>query len=120
MKGIWRLPTDRIPTEHEEQRDFVRWWRRNHQEEIWAIPNGGQRNKAVAAKLKLEGVTRGVPDLFIPALKVWVEMKRQKGGTLSKEQKQKREYLQACGYRVLVTKGSIDAQNQIQALIEEP
>lgn len=32
---------------------------------LFAIPNGGKRNKAVAAKLKREGVRSGVPDLFL-------------------------------------------------------
>lgn len=32
---------------------------------IFAIPNGGLRNVIVAKKLKDEGVTAGVPDLFI-------------------------------------------------------
>ncbi len=32
---------------------------------IFAIPNGGQRFPAVAAKLKAEGVSPGVPDLFV-------------------------------------------------------
>lgn len=32
---------------------------------ILAIPNGGQRTKAVAGKLKAEGVRAGVPDLFL-------------------------------------------------------
>ena len=117
---IWQLPTKRQPTEHEEQRDFVRWWRQNYTAEIWAIPNGGHRHKATAQKLKLEGVTRGVPDLFIPHLRIWVEMKVQKGGRLSPEQKEKIAYLQGCGYEVLVAKGSRDAQAQIQALVGAP
>lgn len=33
---------------------------------IFAIPNGGARHPAVAAKLKAEGVKAGVPDLFLP------------------------------------------------------
>lgn len=33
---------------------------------IFAIPNGGARHPAVAAKLKSEGVKAGVPDLFLP------------------------------------------------------
>jgi len=32
---------------------------------LFAIPNGGQRNKTVAAKMKSEGVLRGVWDLFL-------------------------------------------------------
>jgi hypothetical protein len=33
---------------------------------IFAIPNGGHRVKAVAGKLKAEGVRSGIPDLFLP------------------------------------------------------
>jgi hypothetical protein len=33
---------------------------------IFAIPNGGHRNKAVAGKLKAEGVKAGVLDLCLP------------------------------------------------------
>lgn len=33
---------------------------------IFAIPNGGHRNKATAGKLKAEGVRAGIPDLFLP------------------------------------------------------
>lgn len=33
---------------------------------IHAIPNGGLRDKATAAKLKSEGVKRGIPDVFLP------------------------------------------------------
>lgn len=32
---------------------------------LFAIPNGGQRHKAVAGKLKAEGVKSGVPDLML-------------------------------------------------------
>lgn len=43
---------------------------RANQNPLWglcfAIPNGGKRNKAVAGKLKAEGVKAGVPDLFLP------------------------------------------------------
>lgn len=34
---------------------------------IFAVPNGGQRHPAVAAKLKREGVRAGVPDVLILA-----------------------------------------------------
>lgn len=33
---------------------------------IYAIPNGGPRNKASAGKLKAEGVRAGMPDLCLP------------------------------------------------------
>lgn len=47
---------------------------------LFAIPNGGDRHPAVAAKLKAEGVKAGVWDIFLPVAKrgyigLWLEMK---------------------------------------------
>lgn len=105
---------DRIPTEHEEQRDFVRWFRQTFKDVlIFSIPNGGSRNKATAARLKAEGVVPGVPDLFVPAWRLWIEMKRTKGGSLSKEQKDVINYLKREKYSCIVGKGSKDAKEKI-------
>lgn len=99
-----------FPSEHIEQVHVVAWFRRTFPGvELWAIPNGGERRKAEAARLKAEGVTAGVPDLFIPAWRLWVEMKRQKGGKVSKEQKEKAEYLKSVGYHVEVCRGAAEA-----------
>ncbi len=47
---------------------------------LYAIPNGGLRAKATAAKLKQEGVKRGVLDVHLPVARggyigCWIEMK---------------------------------------------
>ena len=105
---------DRIPTEHEEQREFVSWFRKTYPGvRIFAIPNGGARTPSVAGRLKAEGVSKGVPDLYIPAWRVWVEMKRQKGGAVSPEQKDWHQYLESCGDCVIVSKGCADAQTKL-------
>jgi hypothetical protein len=57
-----------------------------------------------------------VPDLFIPEWGLWVEMKRAKGGKVSKDQKDWLDYLANCGYRVIVCLGKTDAINQTQKL----
>jgi hypothetical protein len=107
-----------LPTEHEEQRDLVRWFRRKYGPvRIFAIPNGGYRSMTAAAKLKAEGVSAGVLDLFVPAWRLWVEMKRQKGGRLSPEQADWIEYLESLGYTCLVCPGSENAQAQIDAFV---
>jgi hypothetical protein len=112
--------TDRIPTEHEEQREVVKWFRQTHRGvRIFAIPNGGQRSLAAAARLKVEGVSAGVPDLFIPAWHLWIEMKRVKGGVLSAEQKDWIKYLEEVGYCAKVCKGAEDAKEQITAFFNQ-
>ena len=105
---------DRIPTEHEEQREFVRWFRLQYPGvRIFATPNGGSRNPATAGRLKAEGVSKGVPDLYVPAWKMWIEMKRTKGGALSADQKDWIAYLHEIGDTALVTKGCEDAVKQV-------
>ena len=95
---------------------FVSWFRRTHPGVlIFAIPNGGYRGKTTAARLKAEGVVPGVPDLYIPAWRTWVEMKRQKGGSLSKDQRKVIAYLESCGDRVIVARGWEDAAAIISA-----
>jgi len=107
----------RVPTEHEEQREFVSWFRKNHPGvRIFAIPNGGARNIATASKLKVEGVSRGVPDLYIPAWNCWVEMKRQKGGRVDEDQKDWHAYLLGIGHQVIVGKGAHDAAQQVLSM----
>lgn len=105
-------------SEHVEQREFVQWWNRNFPR-IWifAIPNGGWRTPATALKLKLEGVSPGVPDLFIPAIKLFIEMKAE-GGRLSEAQKVWIDYLEDRGYRVIVGYGFEDAKEKVLALGE--
>jgi hypothetical protein len=107
-------------SEHVEQREFVSWFRKNYKGiRIIAIPNGGQRNIATAARLKAEGVMRGVPDLYVPAWMLWIEMKKSSGGRISPEQKDWHNYLQTINQNVIVTAGFEDAKLQIEDFIEE-
>lgn len=68
-------------SEHDIQVACVNWFRYKYPKYlIWAIPNGGERNKIVAKRLKDEGVSRGVPDLHIPVAMngyhgLYIEMK---------------------------------------------
>lgn len=104
----------RVPTEHEEQREFVSWFRRTHPGvRIFAIPNGGRRGMAEAARLKVEGVSAGVPDLHVPAWNLWVEMKRTKGGRVDAPQADWHAYLRDIGHVVIVGKGAEDAKEQV-------
>jgi hypothetical protein len=103
-----------MPSEDHEQALTVQWFRRTYPGVlIFAIPNGGHRHIAVAAKLKATGSVKGIPDLYVPRHKLWIEMKRRKGGQLSPEQKEIIDYLQLIGDRVIVCRGFDDAKAQI-------
>lgn len=124
-----------IPTEHEEQAALIRWaslneWHEPRLAMLCAIPNGGVRAKATAGRLKAEGVRRGVPDLalFVPgigkrpdhdggtgymAAALFVELKRVKGGTVSREQRAMIDALNRQGYRAEVCRGWIEAARVI-------
>ena len=115
-----KLPGKELPTEHDEQRAFIEWFRKSARDadgdnpvRIFAIPNGGKRGKAEAARLKSEGVTAGVPDLYVPECRLWIEFKRQKGGAVSKEQKDWHKYLEVIGDSVIICKGCADAINKL-------
>ena len=82
-------------TEHVEQREFVQWVRQMTPYLIYATPNGGgKRTKADGGRLKAEGVVSGMPDLHIPELRLWIEMKAS-DGVVSPVQKAIHERLRA-------------------------
>lgn len=77
------------PTERQVQRAVVNGLRRQGYL-VFAIPNGGTRNRNEAIQMKLDGVTSGIPDLFAigaAGKPCWLEVKRPKGGRLSENQK---------------------------------
>lgn len=92
---------------------------------VHAIPNGGERHPAVAAKMKAEGVKTGVADIFIPVPRavdnpqnkitlrglyyhgLYIEMKKperrnHKDGGLSDEQVEFRKFVVSQGYAYCV------------------
>ena len=104
----------RLPSEHVEQREFVSWFRKRWPGvRIIAIPNGGIRGAAAGARLKAEGVSAGVPDLYIPAWKLWIEMKRQRDYTVSQEQRDWIDYLQKIGDCAIVCRGFNEARTLV-------
>jgi len=94
-------------SEHELQCLCVTWFRRTFKYKIFAIPNGGKRDMRTAAKLKAEGVVPGVPDLFIPAWNLWVEMKTLRG-RVTPRQRDMIKHLLECGHKVEVIRTKID------------
>jgi hypothetical protein len=107
--------------EHVEQRRLVQWFRQTFAGvRIFSIPNGGHRHLSVAAKLKAEGATSGVPDLYVPQWRLWIEMKRSTGGRLSKTQIDWIDYLTTvCGDDVVVGSGFEDAREKILEIMQK-
>ncbi|MBV1928237.1 MAG: VRR-NUC domain-containing protein, partial [Gammaproteobacteria bacterium] len=70
---------------------------------MFAIPNGGDRHPVVAAKLKAEGVKRGVPDVCLPVVRggyhgLYIELKKPKDSTpAGKPTEEQIEWLAALG-----------------------
>lgn len=108
-----------IPYEHEEQVAFFEWAQWFLSDDLlgllWATPNGQERNKIVAKRLKDEGVRPGVPDITFafPCRGyhgLYIEMKRKKSYSVSSTQKRKIEALRDVGYRVEVCRGFDEAR----------
>jgi hypothetical protein len=99
-------------TEHRMQAAFCKWLRARgifH----FAIPNGGARNAITGKRLKDEGVLAGVPDLFLPGLRLFIEMKAPKG-KLTVSQAECHGKLEECGYRVAVCRSLEEAMAKVQ------
>ena len=104
--------------EHRDQCQFVARFRLQFpglERLLFAVPNGGKRSKAEAARLKAEGVQPGIPDMMlavpmrgVPGL--FIEMKRSDGGgRVSKDQREVIELLREQGYQVNVCHGADEA-----------
>ena len=108
-----------VPLEHFEQVGFVNWFRNRFPwVMIFAIPNGEHRAITTAKRLKAEGVTAGIPDLYVPEWNLWIEMKRCEGGRLSEDQRSIIDYLRSIGHWVIIGKGAKDASRQVLIHLE--
>lgn len=107
-------------SEHDEQCTVIDYCKlRRYQ--VFAIPNGGSRNKIEAARLKAAGVSAGVPDLFLPIpVKryhgLFVEMKVGKNKP-SPAQDEWIDLLRRNGYAVKVCYGAEAAIHTIEDYI---
>ena len=110
------------PPESEEQKALFDWWQRTPYARhfvMYHIPNGGRRDKITGARLKAEGVVAGVPDVFLASPRqgfhgLYIEMKRQRGGTVQATQKELITALRQAGYRVEVCMGWWEAREVIE------
>lgn len=112
-------------TEHLHQVTLISWFDRTYIElsgRLFAIPNGGLRAKSVAAKLSIEGVRKGVPDLFLPVSRsgfygLFIELKSEKGRP-TKEQNDWVLFLLAQGYMAKVCYGYQEAIDLISGYMK--
>lgn len=89
---------------------------------IFHVPNGGQRNKTEARRLKAEGVKAGVPDLFLPVARgkfhgLFIEMKYGNNKATPKQREWIIE-LNNQGYYAVVCNGFEEAKVTIETYIK--
>ena len=116
---VKKKPTvKRCPTEADEQKGFVTWFRHRFPGVIIFHINNSATSAVRGKKLKDLGVVSGIPDLFIPAFRCFVEMKRTVGGTVSSSQAEMMLYLKRVGYRCIVGYGATDASKKVLKALE--
>lgn len=95
--------------ESRTQQECVKWFRLQYPQLarlLFAVPNGGARNKVTASVLKSEGVTAGVADLILFAPRggfhaLCIEMKTETGRQ-SSEQKEWQREVEGQGYKYVL------------------
>ena len=103
----------------------VNWLRSNFPEILYCASAGGMRTSlSVAKKMKASGYVKGFPDLgiFHPTMKhhgMFIELKADKKGYASKEQKEWIEMLNRRGYYAVVCKGFDAAIEEITEYLNE-
>lgn len=115
--------------EHEEsniQKSSVKWFYAQYPKYaplLWAIPNGGRRDKKTGKWLKLEGVRRGASDmvLYIPSENyhcLHIEFKSAKGRQ-TPEQKQMQRLLEEKGYKYIICRSFDEFEKEINNYLQE-
>ncbi len=91
---------------------------------IYHVPNGGHRAKAVAAKLKAQGVKAGIPDLVLPMARcgffgLYIEFKAAppNDAAVYAVQHERIRKLNEQGYLAVVCRGSFDVVEQLRAYL---
>ena len=92
---------------------------------LYHIPNGGYRNEFEAVNLKKQGVKSGVPDLTLPVARggyfgLYIELKADEKGKVSKNQEEWIKALRDQGYRAGVCYGADQAIYVIKKYLSLP
>lgn len=90
---------------------------------LFAVPNGGQRNRVTGAILKAEGVLAGVSDLLLlhPSGKyhgLCIEMKTPKGKQQDTQVEWQQE-VESQGYKYVLCHSVDEFMNEVQIYIED-
>ena len=116
--------------ESQMQRALIHWWGMAwrglgapDERVLFAVPNGGARHIATAARLKAEGVRAGVPDLFLALPNgrdhgLWIELKAGKAGRVSDAQTMMQAVLFGSGYTTTVCRSLDEAMAVVSARCE--
>jgi len=101
-------------TEHEFQKNCYLEINQNYPElrgRLFAIPNGSYKSRAEANKYLVEGLLAGVPDMAFLSGGVtsYIEMKKDKGGKLSKVQEKQIDLMIDNGFVVYLIRGDYKA-----------
>jgi hypothetical protein len=112
--------------EHDLQCACVNWFNLQHPNmrlNLFAVPNGGRRDKVTGARLKAEGVRPGVPDLILLKQRhgygaLLIEMKTPKG-VLSQLQRIWRDHITKDGYKHVVCRSVQDFINEVENYLNE-
>ena len=116
--------------EHQEQVHVINWFALMAPGNgldphlLFAIPNGGRRDRVSGAKLKDEGVRAGVPDLCLAIPGgvhhgMFIELKQSQRGKsrISPHQLEMMERLSGQGYHCVVGWGADDAIQKIESYL---
>ena len=114
---------ENIPLEKDEQKAFCKWLKENKIGHF-ATGLGVKLEQGVKyiASLKAQGHYSGIPDVAVllgNGKMCFVELKRQKGGVVSEEQKKWIDYLNNNGYPSKVCKGCNEAIEFVESLRSE-
>lgn len=98
---------------------FVEWFSLTYPDVLMFMSlNGIRLPIGLAVKAKKSGMVAGIPDLEVPGWRLFIEMKKKKGGVNKPHQKRIQQYLIANGYTVMVCRGYDDAVKDIEDFVE--
>lgn len=118
-KEAEKLEANLMPREEEEQINFVAWFRQNYPDDvIFMIRNDGGRSPREKNQQLLLGLHAGASDLEIPRWNIYLEMKRQKGGRQSEEQKEFERYIKSIGKHYILANGCKEAIEKFKEAIK--